>query len=321
MNWKNRTIWTGDNLEIMRGMNSESVDLIYLDPPFNSNRNYSASIDSKAVGAAFKDIWTSSNVDNVWHVEIAEREPSLYAIIDAAKDSYNKSMKSYLVMMAIRLFEMKRILKSTGSIYLHCDSTSSHYLKILMDSIFTHNNFRNHIIWCYKSGGSSKRYFSKKHDIIFLYSKSDDYIFFPKEQKSYMKPYSRKNPKQTYYKDQKGIFTLVNQKDWWDDIGMLATSSKERTGYPTQKPRILLERMISASCPENGIVFDPFCGCATTLVAAEVLNMNWIGIDLSARAIDLAIQRVRNEVGELFGEITERTDIPKREDNFNPIIE
>ena len=138
-------MWTGDNLEIMRGMNSESVDLIYLDPPFNSNRNYSAPIGSRAAGAAFKDTWTLSDVDNAWHGEIAERDPALYAVVDAAGLSHGKDMKSYLIMMAVRLLEMRRLLKDTGSIYLHCDPTASHYLKTLMDAIFGRDQFRDMI--------------------------------------------------------------------------------------------------------------------------------------------------------------------------------
>ena len=114
-NFKNRTLWTGDNLDIMRGLNSETVDLIYLDPPFNSNRDYAAPIGSEAAGAAFKDTWTLSDVDLAWHGEIAEENPALYRVIDAAREAHGKGMKSYLIMMAVRLLEMKRILKPTGS--------------------------------------------------------------------------------------------------------------------------------------------------------------------------------------------------------------
>ena len=140
-NFANQTIWTGDNLDILRGMNAECVDLIYLDPPFNSNKTYEAPIGSEAAGAAFKDSWTLSDVDEAWHGEIADREPALYAIIDAAGQSHSKGMKSYLIMMAVRLLEMRRVLKNTGSIYLHCDPTASHYLKMLMDSIWGTRNF------------------------------------------------------------------------------------------------------------------------------------------------------------------------------------
>ena len=146
-NWRNRTLWTGDNLDVMRGMNSESVDLIYLDPPFNSNTDYSAPIGSEAAGAAFKDTWTLSDVDEAWHGEIADRQPALYVIIDAADLAHGKGMKSYLIMMAIRLLEMRRLLKPTGSLYLHCDPTAGHYLKTLMDVIFGRSNFINEIIW------------------------------------------------------------------------------------------------------------------------------------------------------------------------------
>ena len=146
-NWKNRTLWTGDNLHVMRGMNSDSVDFIYLDPPFNSNRDYAAPIGSDAAGASFKDTWTLSDVDEAWHGEIAEQEPAVYSIIDATGEAHGASMKSYLIMMAVRLLEMRRILKPDGSIYLHCDPTASHYLKMLMDSVFGARNFRNEIAW------------------------------------------------------------------------------------------------------------------------------------------------------------------------------
>ena len=153
-NWSNRTMWTGDNLDVMRGMNSESVDLIYLDPPFNSNRTYSAPIGSQAAGAAFKDTWTLEDVDDAWHGEIAEQHPAVYAIIDAAGVAHGKGMKSYLIMMAVRLMEMHRLLKPMGSLYLHCDPTASHYLKMLMDAVLGRSNFRNEIVWCYRGGGS-----------------------------------------------------------------------------------------------------------------------------------------------------------------------
>ena len=168
-NWSNRTLWTGDNLDIMRGMNSASVDLIYLDPPFNSNKNYAAPIGSEAAGAAFKDTWTLNDVDEAWHGEIADRNPTLYTIIDAAGLSSGKHMKSYLIMMAVRLLEMKRILKETGSIYLHCDPTASHYLKCLMDAVLGKGNFRNEIIWKRTSSHNRAKRWGPIHDTIFFY--------------------------------------------------------------------------------------------------------------------------------------------------------
>ena len=177
LNWSNRTLWTGDNLDITRGMNSESVDLIYLDPPFNSNKSYSAPIGSEAAGAAFKDTWTLSDVDEAWHGEVADRDPALYAIVDASGLSHSKGMKSYLIMMAVRLLEMRRVLKSTGSIYLHCDPTASHYLKTLMDAIFRHENFRNEIIWKRTAAHSDARGLGAVHDVILRYTRSNQFTW------------------------------------------------------------------------------------------------------------------------------------------------
>ena len=155
-NFASGTVWTSDNLPVMRGMNSACVDLIYLDPPFNSNRSYSAPIDSRAAGAAFKDAWTLSDIDVYEHGELAERSPAIYKVIDASRATHGKGMMSYLIMMALRLLEMERILKPTGSIYLHCDPTASHYLKLLMDGIFGAANFRNEVVWCYSRAVGAK---------------------------------------------------------------------------------------------------------------------------------------------------------------------
>ena len=147
LNVKDRTLFIADNLEILRGFNDECVDLIYLDPPFNTNKQYKAPIGSQAEGAEFKDIWTDEDIKHEWHGVIAARNDELYQIIQASETVYDKSMKIYLMAMAVRLFEMKRILKRTGSIYLHCDPTASHYLKLVMDSLFGKNLFRNEITW------------------------------------------------------------------------------------------------------------------------------------------------------------------------------
>ena len=147
MNWKNRTVFTGDNLDVMRGMNSESVDLIYADPPFNSNKNYAAPIGSEAAGAAFKDTWTRSDIDLAWMGIIADRHPGVYKVVEAAEAAHGKGMQSYLCMIGIRLLEMRRILKATGSIYLHCDDTASHWLRCLMEAVFGRSAFRNEVVW------------------------------------------------------------------------------------------------------------------------------------------------------------------------------
>lgn len=298
-NWKNRTLWTQDNLDVLRGMNSESVDLIYLDPPFNSNKTYSAPIGSEAAEAAFKDTWTLDDVDLAWHGEVAEREPALYSILDAAGFSHSKGMKSYLIMMAVRLMELKRILQPTGSIYVHCDSTAGAYLKMLMDAVFGRRNFRNEVIWKYGLGGSSPRIWSKKHDCILFYSKSKSWYFDkPLEPASSVLMKGR----------------MKGMTDVWD-IPTINNMAKERTGYPTQKPLALLERIVKASSNRGDVVLDPFCGCATALVAAEVHGRHWAGIDISHRAQSLVQSRIREKVAVLrsFRPIA-GTDAPERTD-------
>ena len=146
-NFADKTIWTGDNLDILRGMNSECVDLIYLDPPFNSNQDYAAPVGSAAAGAAFKDTWTLSDLDVAWMGLIADEQPALAHVIKTSGMTHGKGMQSYLTMMAVRLMEMHRVLKPTGSIYLHCDDVASHYLKLLMDAVFDKSAFRNTVIW------------------------------------------------------------------------------------------------------------------------------------------------------------------------------
>ena len=174
LNFKDRTLWTGDNLPILRGLNSESVDLIYLDPPFNSKANYAAPIGSKAAGAEFKDTWTLTDINVEWVNLIEAKHPSLYRVLLAAMTS---SDKSYLIYMAARLLEMHRILKPTGSIYLHCDPTMSHYLKLLMDAIFGKGNFRNEVVWKRFNLHADARRYGAISDRILFYSKSKDYVF------------------------------------------------------------------------------------------------------------------------------------------------
>ena len=184
-NWSNRTIWTGDNLDVMRGMNSESVDLIYLDPPFNTNQEFVAPIGSEAAGAAFKDTWTLDDVNEAWHGEIAERQPAVYAACAAAGVTHGKSMKAYLIYMGVRLIEMHRLLKSTGSLYLHCDPTAGHYLKMLLDAVFGRAHFRNEVVWKRtahsKGAGGDDRTFGAVTDSIYFYTKSDAYLLVPRD--------------------------------------------------------------------------------------------------------------------------------------------
>ena len=323
-NWKNRTMWTGDNLPILRGMNSESVDLIYLDPPFNSNRDYSAPIGSEAAGAAFKDTWTLEDVDEAWHGEIAEQNPAVYSIIDAAGLAHGSSMKSYLIMMAVRLLEMQRILKETGSLQLHCDPTASHYLKLLLDAVFGTRNFINEIVWYYRGAGVPKKSRARRHDTILWFTKQVGGHFFDPDpirtpyadttQERFKHYIGNVRQNQDY-----GQQTLNPKGKHPDDviahIQPVAPSAKERVGYPTQKPLPLLDNLISSSSKPGDIVLDPFAGCATACVAAERLGRQWVGIDISEKAADLVQVRIRKEI-DLFHNFKpiRRSDIPRRTD-------
>ena len=174
-NFVDKTIWTGDNLDILRGMNSECVDLIYLDPPFNSNKNYEAPVGSKAAGAAFKDTWTLSDLDVAWMGLIADEHPAIAYMLDAAGKAHGKGMQSYLTMMAVRLMEMRRVLKPTGSIYLHCDPYAGHYLKMLMDAVFGAGNYKNEIVWRRTAAHGRAKRWGPIHDTLLFYTKSGHY--------------------------------------------------------------------------------------------------------------------------------------------------
>ena len=171
-NFADKTIWTGDNLDILRGLNSASVDLIYLDPPFNSKRNYAAPVGSAAAGAAFKDTWNLSDLDVAWMGLIADEQPAMYQVLQAAGLAHGKGMQSYLCMMAVRLLEMRRVLKEAGSIYLHCDPTASHYLKLLLDSIYGQGNFMAEITWKRASAHNDSKTFGSVADHILCYGGS-----------------------------------------------------------------------------------------------------------------------------------------------------
>lgn len=323
---KNRTIFTGDNLEILRGFPDDMVDLIYLDPPFNSKHNYAAPIGSKAAGAAFKDTWTLDDVDVAWWGEIAEVNRPLYEVLDMARHVGGKSAMSYLIYMAIRILEMRRILKDTGSIYLHCDPTMSHYLKMVLDAVFGKKNFLNEVIWYYRGAGIPKQKYAKRHDVLLWYAKQvDRYHFNPDPARQ---PYAEATVERFKHyignvRDGRnyGQQTLNTKgkhpDDVFTDIQPIAPSAKNRLGYPTQKPLELLSRIIETSSKEGDIVLDPFCGCATTCSASEILDRQWIGIDISPKAYELVLGRLKSEAGiekwtKGAGDVIHRTDIPVR---------
>ena len=294
---KNRTIFCRDNLEVLRGMNNNTIDLIYLDPPFNKKKQFTSPIGSSAEGASFKDYWGLADIKSAWIEILKEKHPKIANFLATTDAIGHKSNKYYLTYLAVRLIEMHRVLKPTGSIYLHCDQTMSHYLKLLMDCVFGHRNLRNEIVWCYKGASEAKKSFPNKHDIILFYSKSDEITF---NFDAIRLPYKDDNKNAAKWKDGEHEKHPLGTKclDWFDDIPsfMTASQSKERVGYPTQKPLALMERIIKASTNEGDLVLDPFCGCATTCVAAERLKRKWIGIDVSEKAYDLVQERLTKEV-------------------------
>ena len=340
MNVDNRSLFVADNLDVMRGINSECIDLIYLDPPFKSGKKWKAPIGSPAEGAEFKDIWEDEDIKHEWHGQIAEEHEELYQIIQASERVYDKSMKIYLMAMAMRLFEMHRILKPTGSIYLHCDPTASHYLKMVMDDVFGKNNFRNEIIWGYADRGRSPNgQYPKKHDTILFYTRTPKNVFnrqflalseleieekYPyTDENGRFYWHSKKQNRKAYYNGQG-----KNVLSHWTDISIINQIAKERTGYPTQKPLALLKRIIEASTNEGDIVLDPFCGCATACVAAEQLNRQWVGIDISPSAEDITKLRLDAETEQVrltdpnpSQRVTVLMDPPTRTDDISIAIQ
>jgi site-specific DNA-methyltransferase (adenine-specific) len=324
-------LFYGDNLEVMANLPSESVDLIYLDPPFNSARNYNvifsrgsdATNDVAAQIEAFTDTWTWTPVtEEQYSAYVNGGLPSklVEALIAFRTLLGENDALAYLVKMAPRLADLHRILRSTGSLYLHCDPTMSHYLKIMLDAVFGARFFQNEIIWTYEIGGRSKKRWARKHDVILFYSKSDEFYFdwsavkVPRKEgthmraktdddgRSYQEKTDRKSGKvYRYYLDEGAI-----PPDYWIGIQQLNREASERLGYPTQKPLALLERIVLASSRPGDVVLDPFCGCGTSIDAAQKLGRNWIGIDVTYIAIDLIEKRLMHSYGR---EVTGTYDV------------
>ena len=311
------TLYTNDNLFVLRRLDSKSVDLIYLDPPFNSKREYDAPTGSIADGASFNDIWKwDEDVDEKELADMIPDNPKLVQFILSIGTFHSKAMQAYIFYMAQRVIEMHRILKPTGSLYYHCDPTAGHFVKLMLDCIFGEKNFRNEIVWHYQTGGVGKKWFARKHDTIYFYAKSP----------AMMPDFSEVRDKRT----EKSMKRAQNAKgarisadndtkipvDVWI-IPAINSMARYRTGYPTQKPPELLERIIKSSCPKNGVVLDPFCGCGTTCVVAKHLGINWIGIDKSATTPNTIRWIYENKYGEgmLYKEdYVVRKDLPVRHD-------
>ena len=279
----------GENLNYIKWLISKGytgkINLIYIDPPFFSGSDYAASIklkdDTSIKVQAYGDIW-------------------------------NNNLKEYLIVQLARVIGMRELLSEDGSIWVHLDHHVSHYFKILLDEIFGRENFVNEIIWQYKSGGSGKRHFSRKHDTILFYSKTKKYYLNLPKEKSYnrgLKPYKFKNVKE--YEDDKGWYTLVNMKDIWA-IDMVGRTSAERTGYATQKPVALMERIIAAASKEGDICADFFVGSASFPVAASNLGRRWLACESGKPARTYSISKLLK--AEIPFDILGKEDI---QDNFN----
>jgi len=298
-------LYYGDNLDVLRRhMEKESVDLIYLDPPFKSNQEYNIlfaeknGTQSQAQMKAFEDTWRWDQGAALAYRQTVEAGGRVSEAMQAFRKLLGENdMLAYLSMMAPRLLELRRVLKDTGSIYLHCDPTASAHLRLLMDAVFGPKNFHNEIAWCYKTGGATRRRFARKHDVLLFYGKdAEQTVFNPQKEKSYMAhKYGFK--KSRFEQDERGQYSWVIMKDWWE-LASVGSADAQRLGYPTQKPEALLERIIKASSNEGDLVLDPFCGCGTTIAVAHRLNRRWIGIDIT----HLAVTLVKNRLEDAFGE-------------------
>jgi len=310
-------LYYGDNLDVLRDhIASESVDLIYLDPPFNSNASYNIlfkSPDGNGADAsieAFDDTWSWGPAASAALMDITESgNHALHTLMQAMRIAIgDNAMMAYLAMMAVRLVELHRVLKPTGSLYLHCDPTASHYLKLVLDAVFGPENFRNEVVWCYRKWSITQGQFVRNHDTIFFYSKVEGeqtfHTLYVPPSPGTMKRW--KGQKQQAVFDAEGVRHATSPEgadaksampDWWD-ISILNPNAKERLGYPTQKPVALLERIVAASSNPGDVVLDPFCGCGTAVDAAQKLGRRWIGIDVTHLAIGLIEKRLKEGYGD-----------------------
>lgn len=375
----NRTLYHGDNLKFLRGINTGTMNLIYADPPFNKNKDFHATPDSIAAGAKFTDRWRwDTDVHPDWIDTIKDDWPGVWQVIEAARVASGDDMGAFLCWLGVRLMAMHRVLRDDGSLYLHIDNTADSYVRMLMDAIFGKDNFRNAIRWCRNAENLSRKKWRRGHETILFYSKSKRWVFnrLPTNNNAKLERDYR-------YEDNKGRYTTTSCQnnadrpnmvyefnghirqwrysretlerlatagelvyndegiprrkrylhevggtilsDAWGDINNLQSMSKERTGYPTQKPLALLERIIMASSNEGDIVLDPFAGCATTPIAAERLGRQWIGMDIWKGAHEIVLQRLQSEGlatpdgdgGQLltFGDVHYSTAPPVRSDD------
>lgn len=264
----------GDCLAILDMLPEESIDLVYIDPPFYSQKAYEIFLNNGAPRIAFEDRWRGG-------------------------------VNTFVEYLAQRINKLQRVLKFNGTFYIHLDWHIVHYMKVELDKIFGYHNFQNEIIWCYRGGGSSKKDFGKKHDTILRYSKTKKYCFYPDKVRIAYQAEGIKRTDDAMWGKHKGTNRIYKPhplgkvpEDWWP-INILNANDPERMGYPTQKPETLLERIIEASSKKDDLILDAFCGCGTTMAVAQQLKRKWIGIDISQTAIQLVENRL-NKLGAEF---------------------
>ena len=293
-------------------MPNEIADLIYLDPPFKSDANYNVLFKSpddkkpKSQILAFEDTWHWTDAADQTYTELVEKTETAPVIEGMITALGKNDMTAYLVMMAIRLVEMHRVLKSTGSLYMHCDPTASHYLKVVCDSIFGAENFLNEMVWYYRGAGIPRNCYARRHDILLWYAKQNGKHYFNPDPAR--QPYADATVKRFKHyignvRDGRDYgMQKLNEKgkhpdDVFTDIQPIAPSARERLGFPTQKPLELLRRIIETSSKKGDLVLDPFCGCGTTIAASQELERRWIGIDITHLAIALIEKRLSDACG------------------------
>jgi site-specific DNA-methyltransferase (adenine-specific) len=334
------TLFYGDNVDVLRQHVADaSVDLVYLDPPFQSGKDYNVIFethtgkpeDERAQAEAFRDTWRWGREAEESFVEIERTGGAAAKTVRALRSILGESdVMAYLAMMAPRLVELRRVLKSTGSLYLHCDPTASHYLKVLLDGIFGAGCFRNEVIWRYRRWPAKARRFQRMHDVLLFYTASGrgSHTFhtlygYEKLAESTLKTFGTKKQRADFSSGHRkpGVEEGETQgpplSDAWE-VGVIAAIGKERTGYPTQKPEALLERVIRASSNEGDVVLDPFCGCGTAIAVAQRLKRRWIGIDVTHLAINIVRDRMKGVPFEVRGEPVDLEGAAKlaREDPF-----
>jgi DNA modification methylase len=329
--WMSGKLFLGDNLEVMRRQIADgSVDLVYLDPPFRSGKDYHLLFESISTGKraprrsqarAFKDTWCWDAEARSAFDQTQRTDGQVAQTLRAFRAMLGETAAlAYLAMMAPRLIELRRVLKATGSLYLHCDPNASHYLKVLLDAVFGHACFRNEVIWKYRRWPARARRFQRMHDVLLFYTASPGNVHtfntlfgYETLAPSTLKTFGTKKQRADFSSGHRkpGVEAMQTPgpalSDYWEipnacaggpmsdtwEVGVIAAIGKERTGYPTQKPEALLERVIRASSRETDVVLDPFCGCGTTIAVAERLGRRWIGIDATSLAIEVILSSER----------------------------